>query len=165
MRFVDREQRDLAAPQHVEATRHIQPFGRHVQQIERAVAEGALDPAGLARRQPGIERRGPHPRLPQGVDLVLHQRDQRRDDDPDPGTQQCRQLIAQRFAAAGRHQHDRIAAGDDMLDDLLLLTAEAGITEDAAQHRERALQILLGHAAPLMQAIGGDTLSAIPARG
>ena len=165
MRLVDREQRDIAAPQHLQAARHVQPFGRHVQQIERAIANRAFDPTGLARRQPGIERGGPHPRLPQRVDLVLHQRDQRRHDNADPGAQQRRQLIAQRFAAAGRHQHDRIAAGDDMLDDLLLLTAEAGITEDAAQHGERGLQILVDHAAPRMLVVGGDTLSAISARG
>ena len=47
----------------------------------------------------------------------------------------------------------------------LLLAAEAGITEDAAQHGERGLLILVGHAAPRMLTIGGDTLSAIPARG
>ena len=33
-----------------------------------------------------------------------------------------------------------------MLDDLLLLAAEAGVAEDPAQHAERDLQILLGHA-------------------
>ena len=45
MRLVDREQRDTAAPQHVQAARHVQPFGRHVQQIERAIAGRPFYPA------------------------------------------------------------------------------------------------------------------------
>jgi hypothetical protein len=52
-----------------------------------------------------------------------------------------------------------------VLDDLLLLTAEAVVAEDAAQRGERGLHIDFGHAAPRVLAIGGDTLSAIPARG
>ena len=146
MRLVDREQRDPAAPQQVEAMRHHQPLGRHVEQVELPVAGGALDRPGFARRQSGIERRGADPGLAQRVDLVLHQCDQRRDDDAESGPQQRGELVAQRFAAAGRHQHDRIAAGRDVLDDLLLLAAEAGIAEDAAQNGKRRLQIVSSHA-------------------
>ncbi len=143
MRLVDREQRDLDAVQQVEAMRHHQPLRRDVEQVEPAVADRALDRSRLAGRQSGIERRGPHPGLPQRVDLVLHQRDQRRHHDAEPGAQQRRHLIAQRFAAARRHQHDRIAAGRDVRDDLLLLAAKAGKAEDAAQHVERGLHRLL----------------------
>jgi hypothetical protein len=137
MRLVDREEGDPAPAQHVEAMRHHQAFGRHVEEVERPVADRTLDRPGIARRQSGIERGGAHTGLPQGVDLVLHQRDQGRDDDSDPGAQQRRQLIAQGFAAAGRHQHDRVAAADNVLDDLLLMTAKAGVAEDAAQEAER----------------------------
>ena len=144
MRLVDREQRDPAAPQHVEAMRHHQPLRRHVQESSAPSRAARSIAAASPRRQRGIQRGGAHAGLAQRVDLVLHQRDQRRDDDADPGPQQRRQLIAQRFAAAGRHQHDRIAAGHDMLDDRLLLAAKAGIAEDAAQHRERGF--LLDHA-------------------
>ena len=35
-----------------------------------------------------------------------------------------RQLVAQRFAAAGRHQHQRIVAGGDVVDDGGLLAAK-----------------------------------------
>ena len=63
MRLVDREEGDPAAPQHVEAMRHHQPLGRDVEEVERAVADRALDRARLARRQPGIQcaRHAPRP--------------------------------------------------------------------------------------------------------
>jgi len=48
-----------------------------------------------------------------------------------------RNLIAQRLAAAGRHQHQRIAALRDMLDDFSLLAAEGRITEHGFQHLKR----------------------------
>ena len=125
------------AREQVQRVRHREPLRGDIEQVELAVAERPFDRAGLARRQGGIERGGAHPGLAQRVDLVLHQRDQRRDDDPDPRPQQRGQLVAQRLAAAGRHQHERVAAGGDVLDDLLLLAAEARIAEDAAQQAER----------------------------
>ena len=58
-----------------------------------------------------------------------------------PVAQQRRNLVAQRLAAAGRHQHERVAAGGDVFDDRLLLAAELRIAEDAAQQAERGLRI------------------------
>ena len=121
----------------IEATRRRQPLGRHVEQVERAVADRALDRRRFGRRQPRVQRRGAHPELAQRVDLVLHQRDQRRDDDAEARAQQCRDLVAQRFAAAGRHQHDGVAAGRDLLDHLLLRAAEFVKAKDRAQHAPR----------------------------
>jgi hypothetical protein len=81
-----------------------------------------------------VELRKPA-RTPSGqrVDLVLHQRDQRRDHDPDAVADQRRDLVAQRLAAAGRHQHQRVATADDVADDLLLATPERVVAEDPAQ--------------------------------
>ena len=45
------------------------------------------------------------------VDLILHQRDQRRHDDADARPHERGDLVAERLAAAGRHQHERVAAG------------------------------------------------------
>jgi len=70
----------------------------------------------------------------QRVDLVLHQRDQRGYHDADARPQQCRDLVTHRLAAAGRHQHDRVAARNNVLDDLELLAAEAVEPEDLAKH-------------------------------
>ena len=52
---------------------------------------------------------------------------------PDAGAHQRGDLVAQRLAAAGRHQHERVAAAADVLDDLGLLAAERVVAEDAVQ--------------------------------
>ena len=54
---------------------------------------------------------------------------------PTPVAHERGDLVAQRLAAAGRHQHERVAAGDDMLDDLLLAAPERGVAEDAVAAR------------------------------
>ena len=56
---------------------------------------------------------------------------------PVPGADQRRDLVAQRLAAAGRHQHQGVAAGDDVVDDRLLVAAERVVAEDALEHLER----------------------------
>ena len=73
----------------------------------------------------------------QGTHLVMHQRNQRRDDHRDamprllPGD--GRDLVAQRFAAAGGHQHQRIATGHHMRNDGLLRAAKLVVAKNFAQ--------------------------------
>ena len=43
-------------------------------------------------------------------------------------------MIAQRLAAAGRHEHQRIAAGNDVVDDLGLPAPEGGVAEDGLEN-------------------------------
>ena len=85
--------------------------------------------ASTRRRSVGIlgrvEERGAHADEVQRIHLVLHQGDERGDDDAGARAHQRGDLIAQRLAAAGGHQHEGVAAGDDVLDDLALLAAEA----------------------------------------
>jgi hypothetical protein len=69
----------------------------------------------------------------QCLDLILHQRDQRRHDNRRAFTQQRRNLIAQRLAAARGHQYQAIAPGNYVVDDGFLFTAELGMAEDAVQ--------------------------------
>ena len=88
-----------------------QPLGRDVERgrarRRRARARSRARFRRVLRR---VEERRAHAELQQRRDLVLHQRDQRRDDDPGAGAHQRRDLVAQRLAAAGRHQHQRVAA-------------------------------------------------------
>ena len=137
VRLVDRKQRDARAGEQGQAARGEQPLRRDVEQIELAGDELCLDGGGLARRQRGIEDRGLDAGLEQARDLVAHQRDQRRDHDAAALAQQRRQLIAQRLAAAGRHQHQAIAAIGNVADDLLLRAAKAGQAEHGVEQSER----------------------------
>ncbi len=84
--------------------------------------------------QAGVEECGRYAELLEGVHLILHQRDQRRHHDADAVAQQGRNLVAQRLAAAGGHQHQRIAPAGHMLDDGLLRAAKGGVAEGVAQY-------------------------------
>ena len=56
--------------------------------------------------------------------LVFHKRDQGRDDNGHTIHQQRGQLIAQRLAATGRHQHKRVLTVKHILHDGLLVSLE-----------------------------------------
>ena len=137
MRLVDRKQGDPGAAEQIEAARRHQPFRRDVEQIEIAGEQPRLDRGSLVERQRRIQHRRLDAGLVQAGDLVAHQRDQRRDHDAAASSQQGRQLIAQRLAAAGRHQHQAIAAVGDMPDDLFLRAPKGGQAEHRIQHGKR----------------------------
>jgi hypothetical protein len=95
VRFVDREQSDLALVQQPRGRVHPEPFGRQVEQVELTGQEGLLDLAALLVVLGRVEKPGPDPERCERIDLVLHQRDQGRDDHPDTGPDQGRDLVAQ----------------------------------------------------------------------
>ena len=104
------------------------------------VSTAAIDPRWPTLEREARDRFGVAAlRLPQRLHLVLHERDERRDDDAGARPDKRGDLVAQRLAAAGRHQDQRVAAPDDVLDDLLLLPAERLVAEHAVQDRLRAL--------------------------
>ena len=137
VRLVDREQREPAAAEQVQEPGRLQPLGRHVDEVQLAVAHRPLDRGGAAEIEGRVEHGGTDAELGQGRDLILHQRDQRRDDDGEAVQAQGGNLIAERLAAAGRHQDQPVAACQHVPDHLLLQAAEGRIAPDGAQHVER----------------------------
>ena len=141
MRFVDGEQADARALQQFLETGRHQALRRDVEQVDLTVAQRALGRHRLGARQRRIQIRGAHAHFGERGHLILHQRDQRRHDDARAETafaaHQRRNLIAQRLAAARRHQHEAIAAAGDVLDNFALLSSERGVTEDFVEDFER----------------------------
>ena len=134
MGFVNDEQPDARAPDRIEEARQGEPLWRDVQQSHLAPNRSSdgvdilragslrvdeLDPAG---RDPG-----------QRLDLVVHQRDERRDDERQVVADQRGQLVAERLARARRHHDQRIAVLHRRRDRLGLPGAELLEPEDAAQ--------------------------------
>lgn len=62
--------------------------------------------------------------LAQRGDLVVHQRDERRDDERDALADEARQLVQEGLAASGGHDDEAVAAGERGVDDLALQGAE-----------------------------------------
>ncbi len=117
------------------------PLGRQVQQVQLAGEELGLHQPPLLEVLRGVHEPGPHAQRPQCVHLVLHQGDERGDDDPRTRPDQGRDLVAQRLAAAGRHEHDGVAARHHVLDDRFLLTAEGLVPEDPVQRGQRLARV------------------------
>jgi len=111
VRLVDGEQaQQPALLQGIELRQHArggQTFRRDVEHDQPAVHHFPLDALHLVERQRGIQEGGMHAGFLQRADLIVHQRDQRADDNRQttpgavPGDR--RNLVAQTLAATGRH--------------------------------------------------------------
>ena len=77
--------------------------------------------------------------------MILHQRDQGRDDECDAREQQGGHLEADGFSRARGHDGDGLAAFEQALDDGLLRRAEALVAEGLLQDLQRTGEVLLGH--------------------
>jgi hypothetical protein len=137
VRLVHREQGDL---QPVEARQERiahQRLGRDVQEVELAGMQPRQRAAGVAGLQRGIVEGCGDAVGEQRVHLVLHQRDERRNDHRRALAMQCGHLVAERLPPAGRHEHEGIPAGDQPVDDFALLGPEGSEAEDPGQGLQR----------------------------
>jgi len=110
-----------------------------VKQVEAAGHHGPLGVHRGGEVQAGIEIGGFDAGLEQGVHLVLHQGDQGRDDDGAAGPEQGGNLVAERLAAAGGHQHQGVAALGYVVYDGRLFAAEGAVTENAVEDVQRGV--------------------------
>ena len=133
VRLVDRDQLRPATFQELDEAGDAQPLGRDEQEVQLAVA---VEPAGLPRlvpRPPGVDAFGAQPELAQLGRLILHQRDERREDEGRTAAEQARKLVAERLAGAGRHDDEAVVAVRRAAADLFLVGAEGGVAEDLPQ--------------------------------
>ena len=141
VRLVDGKEADAGALQQVQKARRHQPLGRHVDEVQPARRQIALDLCGLGTGERGVQVGGAHAGFFQRGDLILHQRDQRRDNNARalsaPVPHKRRDLVAEGFAAARGHQHQAIAAVGHVGDDLRLRAAERAVAEHVVQHGAR----------------------------
>ncbi len=115
------------------ARRH-DPLGRAVQERHVPAQQAFFNLRGLFARQGGVQKSGAHARFMQRPHLVVHQRNQRRDHHRQ--SLACalagngRHLVTQRLAAAGGHQHQRVAAGHHVFNDGLLRATEGTVAKN-----------------------------------
>ena len=124
MRLVDREERDPRLAQLRQEALVVEALRRDVEQLQLTAAQTVGDCAHLDGVEARVEPRRVDALPREEVDLVLHQRDQRRDDDRHAVEQQRRELVAEALARPGREDGERRAAGEERVDDLLLARAE-----------------------------------------
>ena len=142
VRLVDRDEGEPGTLQQVDGAGEHKTLRRHIKQIDLAGQQLLLDGLGLVPLERGVEvGRTDSDGLERG-DLIGHERDQRGDDHARAAAQQRGDLIAQRLAAAGGHQHHGVPAAGDLLDDLGLLAAERVVPEDGREDLECGIRLL-----------------------
>ena len=142
MGFVDGEERDVLLLQKIERARYDQPLRRHIEQSQLAGFDLAGNVALLAERVRAVHRRGWNAARGEAIDLILHQRQQRRYDDCQPFATHRRRLEAERLAAARRHHDERIAVFQNALHCLAL---QRQIVVEAPILLEDLLQSVVRH--------------------
>ena len=128
MRLVDREERQIGGGQHVLKHGIGRALGRDIEQVQVPGAE-ALHGFGLVLVDRGQRSRLDSHRIG-GAHLVVHQRDERGDDDAGAVSRHRGHLIAERLARAGRHHRQRILTQHDAVHHFRLPPAKAGKAED-----------------------------------
>ncbi len=132
MRLVDRDQRQPRMLGQLAEPFGRRAFGSDIEQVELAGAEPLDRRLAVAVRRG--QRSGADPDRLGRADLVVHQRDQRRDHQRGAVADQRRELVAQRLARAGRHHRKRGLARDHSRDDLLLNAAKRVEAERAFEN-------------------------------
>ena len=137
MGFIDRKQAELAAlKQRVELrqkTRRSDALGRGIEQRDVPAQHALLDLVGLFARERGVQKSCADAGLMQGTHLVVHERNEGRNDERHPLPRAVAgnrgDLVAQRLTAARGHEHQSVAATAHMFNDVLLGATKALVAE------------------------------------
>ena len=113
----------------------FQPLGRNIQKLILLLRGFRVRFAQLLERQGAIEERRRNTRLRERRDLILHERDERGDDDREPRQHERGNLIADRLSAARRRHAQNVPAGQNRADERLLPTSEGAATKAFFQQR------------------------------
>jgi hypothetical protein len=110
MRLVDGDEPHVEPGERRDHPLRHQPLGREIEQPHLARRHLAPDGDVLVTPGGGIDGLRRNTCKLQRGHLVLHQRDERRDDDGKPAPRQRRHLVAQRLAGARGHHGQHVPA-------------------------------------------------------
>ena len=120
VRLVDDEQGWPGVGQPVQHRWIGERFGRDEQELDRTASERVQGCGPFARGPRGVDRRRGETQGLEGGELVLLQRDQRRDDEGRAVDGDAGQLVDGALATAGRQQRQGVTSGRDRLHGLRL---------------------------------------------
>ena len=133
VRFVHHQQRDLQLWQKPLKGERRKSLGRQIEQSCKSATKFSKNLRLLSRRLRAIQQQGGNAQALQLLNLISHQRNQRRDNECQVLLHQRRQLKAEALACAGRHHAQHVAAAHDIFDNLSLMRTELRKPEDPLQ--------------------------------
>ena len=141
VRLVNRQHCRLPVRQALEEVIHHQTLRRDVEQLHPPGSAVRHHLLLLLTRHRGVEARRRHAVGQQLIDLIFHQGNQRRDHQRQSLLHQRRDLIAERFAAAGGHHHQTIPSAQRRINNGLLAGTKMLIAKGILQYllRQRFL--------------------------
>ena len=115
MRLVDRKEGNAGFLKSCQQRLHNQSFGSNVDKLELAICQITCNGTFLFQRQRTVQKCSRNSASPQGINLILHQRNQGRNDDSYAVAAHRRHLITQGFSPSGRQNHNRILVLHDQI--------------------------------------------------
>ena len=126
MGLVDHDGPDVRLGEHGEKLRVVQPLRCEVKKLELAASRAQVDLGDLAMVQRAVGGGGFNAACDQGVDLVLHERDQRVDDQGQAVLDCGGCLIAERLSRSRGHDDQGVAVIAGGVEGLHLAGVQAG---------------------------------------
>ena len=139
VRLVDSEKGQFRAGDRLEEGRVPESFGGNVHELVVAVRHRREAEVHFVGRDGRVEEGGGDVAFFECGDLILHQGDERRDDERRAREEEGGELVAEGLTGAGRHDDDGVASVDDLFDGLVLPVSEGVIAEVAFQRRRDLL--------------------------
>ena len=124
VRFIHDKRTGRIRPQKIPEGIRLKTLRSDIQKFHLSIRGIPQSRKLFRRRNTRIDKRRRNPPFTQGIHLILHQGNQRRNHDAVSGPHQERQLVTERFSRAGRHDDADILAVQDVLDDGLLMVKE-----------------------------------------
>ena len=148
MRLVDGQQRHAHVLEPLGRTAEVKSLRRHVEHLDLAAHDARHPLCDFGGGQGAVQERGGDAAGGEGVNLVLHQRNQRAHDYREARQDERRHLIADGLAPAGRKDNERIATSEHRGDRALLSGTKVGKAETGAEDVARGSEggALGGHA-------------------
>jgi len=137
--LVHGNQGDWRAGGEVAESAGFQSFRSHVQQFELTRRSLGEHHGLLIRGLGGVDKCGRQAQIIQGIDLITHEGDQRRDHDGNTGHERGGNLVAHGFAGTGGHNAQYVPAIQQSIDDALLAWPERIVTEVLLERPQRRL--------------------------
>src|SRR5262245_55884266 len=141
MRLVDCEQRDRGSSLAESARQRGKAFRSAVQQCEPSARGGFEDHAPLIGVELAVHVCRRYTPPSQRTNLVLHERDQRRDDDREPVAHQRGHLITERLPCPRRQHGEHVSPRKQGAEDSELMDAEARVSESLGEDASRAVEM------------------------
>ena len=120
VRLVDDDEIDRITSEQLPQVRGRQLLGGGEHELDRPAPDPGPCASNVSRGNGAIDLHGLQAELRQFLELIAHQRDQRRHNHRHARHQHGGHLVAQRLACAGGHDGERVTSGKDRVDHRLL---------------------------------------------